>query len=93
MEEPLPGAAIDAGLKFAVAPAGRPDVERAIEELKLPEVVVEIVEEAELAWTIETAVGFDAIVKSPGDPDVLVFKAKSSTMNDVCKLPFSVPSK
>jgi hypothetical protein len=61
----LPGAAIDGGLKSAVAPAGRPDTERAIDELKLPEVVVVIVEVAELPWTIETPLGFDEIVKSP----------------------------
>ena len=93
MEVPLPGAAIDAGLKFAVAPAGRPEAESAIDELKLPEIVVVIVEVAELAWTIETTFGFDEMAKSPGDPEVLAVRAKSSTMKDVDKLLFSVPTR
>ena len=93
MEEPLPGAAIDAGLKFAVAPAGRPEADSAIDELKLPEAVVVIVEVDELAWTIEMTFGLDEIAKSPGDPDVFAVRAKSSTMNDVAKLLFSVPTR
>ena len=43
VEDPEPGAAIDAGLNAAVAPVGSPDALRAIAELKPPETVVAIV--------------------------------------------------
>lgn len=43
VELPLPGAAIDAGLKLAVTPVGKPEAERATAELKPPLTVVEIV--------------------------------------------------
>ena len=82
-----------AGLKFAVAPAGKPDALSAIAELKLPESVVVIVDVLELLCVMEITAGFVEMVKSPPDPPVLAFKAKSSTMNDVCRLPFSVPIK
>ena len=42
--EPDSGAGIDDGLKLAVVPAGKPEAESAIEELKLPESVEVIVE-------------------------------------------------
>ena len=44
VDEPLPGAATDVGLIFAVAPAGKPDALSATEELKPFEAVVLIVE-------------------------------------------------
>ena len=47
----------------------------------------------ELLCVMEITAGFVEMVKSPPDPPVLAFKAKSSTMNDVCRLPFSVPIK
>jgi len=93
VDEPFPGAAIEDGLKLAVAPAGRPDALSAIAELKLPEIVVAIVDVLELLCVIRIAAGFAEIVKSPADPLVLAFKAKSSTMKDVCRLPFSVPTR
>lgn len=43
VELPLPGAAIDVGLKVAVTPAGNPVAERETAELKPPLTVVEIV--------------------------------------------------
>ena len=49
VEDPLPGAPIEAGLKFAVAPAGKPEAESAIAELKIPEIVVVIVDEQHAA--------------------------------------------
>ena len=42
--EPLPGAAMAAGAKLAVAPAGKPVADSASEELKLPTMAVLIVE-------------------------------------------------
>ena len=93
-DEPLPGAAIEDVLKFAVAPAGKPDALSAIAELKPPEIVLAIVEVLELLCAMENTEGFAEIVKSPaGPPAVLAFKAKSSTMKDVCRLPFSVPTR
>jgi hypothetical protein len=43
VELPLPGAPIDAGLKLAVTPAGKPEADSEIAELKPPLTVVEIV--------------------------------------------------
>lgn len=43
VELPLPGAAIDAGLKLAVTPEGRPEADNEIAELNPPLTVVEIV--------------------------------------------------
>src|SRR5205807_7808470 len=48
---------IDEALKLVVAPAGKPDAESAIEELKLPEIVVVIVEMPELPRSEERRVG------------------------------------
>ena len=47
-EKPAPGAAIDVGLKPAVAPDGRPDVESETVALNPAETVVVIVEIPEL---------------------------------------------
>ena len=44
VELPLPGAAIDAGLKLAVTPAGNPEADNETAELKPPLTVVETVE-------------------------------------------------
>ena len=49
-DEPAPGAGIDEGLKLAVAPAGKPEADSAIEELKLPESVEVIVEDPVPPW-------------------------------------------
>jgi hypothetical protein len=43
VELPLPGAAIDAGLKLAVTPVGNPEAESDTAELNPPLIVVEIV--------------------------------------------------
>lgn len=43
VELPLPGAAIDAGLKLAVTPEGNPDTDNETAELKPPVTVVETV--------------------------------------------------
>jgi hypothetical protein len=64
VELPAPGAAIDDGLKEAVTPAGRPEAESAMAELKPPETAVVTVELPEPPCAIETELGAAAIVKS-----------------------------
>jgi hypothetical protein len=64
VELPEPGAAMEAGLNDALAPAGRPDADSEMAELKEPEIVVEIVEVDEVPCTTESALGAAAIVKS-----------------------------
>ena len=93
VDEPLPGEAIDIGLKFAVAPAGKPDALIATEELKPFEVVVLIVEAPEPPWTIDSDDGDVEMEKSGVPLDVVTFNAKSSTTNDVLNFEFSTPSK
>ena len=63
-EFPLPGAAIDAGLKVAVTPAGRPDAERLTAELNPPETEVEIVVALDPPWVTDRLVGAALKVKS-----------------------------
>jgi hypothetical protein len=48
VELPLPGAAMEAGLKLAVTPVGNPEADRETAELKPPLTVVEIVLTPEL---------------------------------------------
>ena len=62
LEFPLPGAAMDAGLKLAVTPAGRPEAERLTAELNPPEPVVETVVLAELPCVMERLVS--AVLKA-----------------------------
>src|SRR5258706_358521 len=64
VELPDPGAAIELGLNDAVAPVGRPDADSEMAELKEPEIEVEIVEVDEVPWTMLSALGAAAIVKS-----------------------------
>jgi hypothetical protein len=64
VEVPEPGAAIDAGLKLTVTPAGAPDAVRATAELNPPETAVVIVEVPLLPAATETAVGEAEIVKA-----------------------------
>ena len=48
VELPLPGAAMEVGLKVAVTPAGNPEADNETAELKPPLTVVETVELPEL---------------------------------------------
>ena len=64
VELPPPGAAIDAGLKLAVTPAGNPEADNAIAELKPPLTVVEIVEVPEEPWVTLSEAGVATTVKS-----------------------------
>jgi hypothetical protein len=63
VEEPEPGAAIEAGLNETVTPEGCPEADRATALLKPPETVVVIVELPEFPCCTETDVGEAAIVK------------------------------
>ena len=57
VDVPEPGAAMDAGLKPAVTPVGRPDADKAIAELKPFRAVVVIVEVPLLPCNTESEVG------------------------------------
>jgi len=63
VEVPLPGAAIEAGAKLAVTPAGKPEAESETAELKPPLTVVEIVELPDVPWTTVRLVGDALSVK------------------------------
>jgi hypothetical protein len=63
-EFPLPGAAIDAGLKLAVTPEGKPEAENEIAELNPPLTVVESFVLPVLPWTIDTLAGEALTAKS-----------------------------
>jgi hypothetical protein len=64
VELPLPGAAIELGLKLAVTPVGRPEADSDTAELKPPVRVVEIVLLAEPPWVTDTLDGDALNVKS-----------------------------
>jgi len=51
VELPLPGAAIEAGLKLAVTPEGSPDADKDTVELNPPRTVLETVVLPELPWS------------------------------------------
>jgi hypothetical protein len=74
VDVPLPGAAIDAGAKLAVTPAGKPEAESETAELKPPLTVVEIVELPDVPCTTETVVG-DALSVKFGDVAALTVTA------------------
>ena len=57
VDDPEPGAAIDAGLKLTVTPFGAPEALNATAELNPPDTAVVIVEPPLLPATTETAVG------------------------------------
>jgi len=63
VELPEPGAAIEAGLKVAVTPVGKPLAEREIAELKPPATVVVILDVPEPRRATETEVGEAESVK------------------------------
>ena len=91
-DDPAPGAPIDDGLKLAVAPAGNPEAESATEELKLPEVVVVIVDVPALPCGIVSADGEADSAKSLLT-GIVAYSAKSSTTKDVFNFEFSTPIK
>jgi hypothetical protein len=64
VELPLPGAAIEAGLKLAVTPAGNPEADRETAELKPPLTVVETVLVPEVPCVTDKLVGEALTVKS-----------------------------
>lgn len=76
VELPVPGAAIDVGLKLAVTPAGNPDAERLTAELNPPDPAVDMVVVPELPWVTDKLVGAALAVKSGPVPGL---KTMSST--------------
>lgn len=74
VELPPPGAAMDAGLKLAVTPVGRPEAERETAELKPPLTVVEIVVLPELPWMTERLAG-DALSVKLGEAAAFTVRA------------------
>jgi hypothetical protein len=64
VELPLPGAAMEVGLKLAVTPAGIPETDNEIAELKPPMTVVEIVLLPELPCATDRLVGEALKLKS-----------------------------
>jgi len=64
VELPLPGVAIDVGLKLAVTPVGNPDTDKVTAELKPPLTVVEIVVLPEVPCVTLSEAGEAATVKS-----------------------------
>jgi hypothetical protein len=71
VELPLPGAAIEVGLKLAVTPDGRPEADKATAELKPPLIVVEIVELPEAPCVTARLVG-DALTAKFGVAAALI---------------------
>ena len=65
VEDPEPGAPIDAGLNAAVAPVGSPDALRAIAALKPPETAVVMVLVPWYPWATETEAG-EAVMVNAG---------------------------
>jgi hypothetical protein len=68
VELPLPGAAIDDGVKLAVTPLGSPEIERAIDELNPFETEVEIVLVPEVPCVTVKLVGEALRAKSGLEP-------------------------
>ena len=91
--EPFPGAAMDVGEKLALAPTGSPEAESAIDELKLPETVVLIVDAPEPLCAMDKTVGDAEIEKSAGVPEVVTANEKSSITNEVFSFEFSTPTR
>ncbi len=64
VELPLPGAAIEAGLKLALTPESRPEADKDTVELNPPLSVVETVVLPELPWVTDRLAGEALIAKS-----------------------------
>ena len=74
VELPFPGAAIEAGLKLAVTPAGSPEADKETAELKPPLIVVVRVLLAELPCVTERLAG-EALMAKSGVAAALMVKA------------------
>ncbi len=74
VELPLPGAAIELGLKLAVTPDGKPDADSEIAELNPPLTVVEIVLLPDEPWTTDRLAG-DALRVKLGVAVAVIVKA------------------
>lgn len=67
-DDPEPGAGIELGLKLTLTPPPAPEADKLIDELKLPEAAVVIVELPEVPLEMLNDVGDAPMVKSPGVP-------------------------
>ena len=72
VELPLPGAAIELGLKVAVTPAGNPEADNETAELKPPLTVVVSVELPELPCVTERLAGEALMAKSGVAAELIV---------------------
>ena len=72
VEVPLPGAAMEAGLKAAVTPVGNPEADNEIAELNPPITAVVMAEVAVAPWVTETLAGAALTVKSGAVPETTV---------------------
>ncbi len=75
VELPLPGAAMEAGLKLAVTPAGRPETDKEIAALKPPVTAVEIVLLPEAPWVTDKLVGEALRLKSAVVPGLKIMSS------------------
>lgn len=82
VELPLPGAAIEAGLKLAVSPEDRPDAESDTAELKPPFTATDTVVLPELPCATERLAGDTLMVKSGA---VVAFTVRGTV--SVCEIP------
>ena len=71
VDDPAPGAAMEVGLKLAVAPEGKPEALNAMAESKLPEMAVVIVLVPEEPCVTVTDVG-EAVIENDDVPDPAV---------------------
>lgn len=92
-EEPVPGAAIDIGLKLAVAAAGRPIAESEMDESNPPDTDDVTVDVPELPTVSVRSDGSVETAKSGETAVVAIFRAKSSKMNEVFRLASSTPTR
>ena len=71
VDDPAPGAAMEVGLKLAVAPEGKPEALNAMAESKLPEMAVVIVLVPDEPCVTVTDVG-EAVIENDDVPDPAV---------------------
>lgn len=88
VDAPEPGAAILVGAKLTLTPAGRPDADRTIAELKLPVTTVVIVEVLERPQATVSAPG-EAFIEKSALAEALTVKAKVAVA-DATPLPLAV---
>lgn len=86
VDVPVPGAAIEVGLKVTVCPLPCPEADKVIAELKPPETIVVIVAVPDEFLSTEIELGDAEMVKPADTPDVTVRETVA-----VCVSPPPVP--